>query len=337
MTTNHCTTLSGQRYRGFTWVESPFGKLGSTELAEVRIARGHKGSAFTLVELLVVIAIIGILVALLLPAIQAARESARKSSCRNNLHQVAVALHNYESAYGKLPPGYQYVKGTEGNALGYSWTVMVLPFMELQSMYDAFDFKKPIYDNINAAIRERHIDELLCPTDDISPTGFVEMGTERYAMACYVANFGTPDLDEDQEQALAPNGRPWGPFYRNSKTKLKDITDGTTKTLMVGERQNGPFRTPGAHGVHIEYETTWAGAVRDIDDNEDDHGHMVLFQTGHTPNDAESDDRDVSASHSGEALFALCDGSVRSISEDIDEKLYFALGTMNGEETIAEF
>jgi prepilin-type N-terminal cleavage/methylation domain-containing protein len=298
---------------------------------------------FTLVELLVVIAIIGMLVALLLPAIQAARESARKSSCRNNLRQVGVAMHNYESARGKLPPGYQYAAGNQGNALGYSWGAMLLPFMELQSMYDKFDFKRPIYDNINTAVREVHIPTLLCPTDDVSPSGFVEMGTERYAMACYVANFGIPDLDEDQEQEnpapLDPFQRkgPWGPFYRKSQTKLREITDGLSHTLMVGERQNGPFRTAGSHGVHIEYETTWAGAVRDIDDNTDDHGHMVLFQTGHTPNHADSDDRDVSASHSGEALFLLCDGSVHSVPEDIEESVYFALGTMNWEEQIGEF
>ena len=163
------------------------------------------------------------------------------------------------------------------------------------------------------------------------------MGDERYAMACYVANFGTPDLDDDQEQKLAPTGRPWGPFYRNSQTKLKDITDGTSKTLMVGERQNGLFRHAGAHGVHVAYETTWAGAVREITDPTDDHGHMVLFQTGHTPNSSESDDRDVSASHSGEALFLMCDASVHSISEGIDEKVYLALGTMNRAETATEF
>jgi prepilin-type N-terminal cleavage/methylation domain-containing protein len=295
---------------------------------------------FTLVELLVVIAIIGILIALLLPAIQAARESARKSSCRNNLHQIGVAMQNYESAYRKLPPGYKYAAGAQGNALGHSWDDMVLPFMELQSMYDRIDFKKPIYDPVNAAIREVHIDTLLCPTDDVSPTGFVEMGNERYAMACYVANFGTPDLDEDQEQALDPGpppGRPWGPFYRNSKTKLKDITDGTGKTLMAGERQNGLFRHAGAHGVHVAYETTWAGAVREITDPTDDHGHMVLFQTGHTPNSPDSDDRDVSASHSGEALFLMCDASVHSIGEDIDQKVYTALGTMNRAETTTGF
>ena len=305
------------------------------ESCKVRFAGPRRG--FTLVELLVVIAIIGLLVALLLPAIQAARESARKTSCRNNLHQIGVAMHNYEAAFGKLPPGYKYALSAQGNALGHSWTDMILPFMELQSIHDRIDFKKPIYDPVNAPIRETHVESLICPTDDISPTGFVEMGDERYAMACYVANFGTPDLDEDQEQALASSGRPWGPFYRNSKTKLKDITDGTAKTLMVGERQNGLFRHPGSHGVHIEYETTWAGAVREIADPTDDHGHMVLFQVGHTPNHVDSDDRDVSASHSGEAQFLMCDASVHSIREDINEDVYLALGTMNGEENVAEF
>jgi prepilin-type N-terminal cleavage/methylation domain-containing protein len=296
----------------------------------------HARRAFTLVELLVVIAIIGTLVGLLLPAVQAAREAARKNSCRNNLKQVGVAMHNFESAYRRLPPGYQYQLGPEGNAAGFSWTAQLLPFMEHAALHKRFDFSKPIYDPVNLLAREEHIAILLCPTDDLSPEGFVEMGAERYAMACYVANFGTPDLDEDQEQALGADGA-WGPFYRNSETELKQITDGLSNTLMVGERQNGPFRLAGVHGPHFEYETTWAGAVRDIDDNSDDHGHMVLFQTGHTPNHAESDDRDVSASHNGEAQFLLCDGSVRAIQEDVDEDVYFALGTMRSGETIASF
>src|SRR5688572_8285919 len=171
--------------------------------------------AFTLVELLVVIAIIGMLVALLLPAVQAAREASRKSSCKNNLRQVGVAMHNYESARGQLPPGYQFKSGTQGNALGFSWGTLLLPFMEHAALHKRFDFSKPIYDPANQLAREEHISLLLCPTDDLSPDNFVEMGDERYAMACYVANFGTPDLDEDQDQALGPDG-PWGPFYRNS-------------------------------------------------------------------------------------------------------------------------
>lgn len=299
------------------------------------------GRGFTLVELLVVIAIIGALVALLLPAIQAARESARKNGCKNNLRQVGIAMHNYETALKHLPPGYEYLAGAEGNHRGYSWGTWLLPFMELASLYEQFDFNKPIFDNVNAVVRTQHIATLLCPTDDLSPTNFVEMGDEEYAMACYVANFGAPDLDEDQEQKLGdtnsfgPFSGPWAPFYRNSKTRLSEISDGTSQTLMLGERQNGPFRTVGVHGVHIEYETTWAGAVREIEDPSDDHGHMVLFQTGHTPNHADSDDRDVSAPHAGVAQFLLCDGSVHTVSEEIEFDVYRALGTMNGDETVA--
>jgi hypothetical protein len=288
---------------------------------------------------LIVIAIIGALVALLLPAIQSAREAARKASCKSNLRQIALAMHNFESAYGRLPPGYEYAPGPQGNERGYSWASRLLPFMELGDVHDRIEFARPVFDNVNAPVREQHIPVLLCPTDDVSPEGYVEMGDERYAMACYVANFGTPDLDEDQDQAqgfanpLGPFDGPWGPFYRNSATPLRHITDGLSQTLMVGERQNGPFRLAGVHGPHFAYETTWVGAVRDINDPTDDHGHMVLFQTGNTPNAAESDDRDVSAPHAGVAQFLLCDGSVHAVNEDIDLEVYRALGTMNHSET----
>ena len=305
-----------------------------------RPARARRG--FTLVELLVVIAIIGVLVGLLLPAVQSAREAARKTQCKNNLKQLGLAVHNYESSRRELPPGYEYAPGPNGNSRGYSWTTWVLPFMELGALYEQIDFERPVFDNVNALARTQHIPSLLCPTDDLSPTGFVEMGDEQYAMSCYVANYGTPDLDEDQGQVgfvTTPFGQldgPWGPFFRNSKIRLAQISDGTSKTLMVGERQNGPFRTPGAHGVHFEYETTWMAAVRDIGDPTDDHGHMVLFQTGHTPNHAQSDDRDVAAPHAGVAQFLLCDGSVHAVSEEIDLDAYQALGTINGGELLTE-
>jgi hypothetical protein len=153
---------------------------------------------------------------------------------------------------------------------------------------------------------------------------------EKYAMACYVASYGPPDLDEFQEKRE-------GMFSRNSSTRASDVRDGLSNTLMAGERVNGPFRRAGVHGPHITYETTWAAAVREWDDPLDDHGHMVLFQTGNTPNSPSSDDRDVSAPHIGFAQFLLGDGSVRSIGESINFAVYQALSTRAGGEVIGEY
>lgn len=286
-------------------------------------------TGFTLVELLVVIAIIGILVGLLLPAVQAARESARLSQCKNQLRQFGLAMHNYESSFKQLPPGYDYAWSAQGNQLGHSWAAFVLPFLEEPAIYDQIDFDLPVFHPDNQIARETHLALFLCPTDDISPSGFIQMGDDRFAMGCYVANFGPPDLDADQEQRD-------GVFSRNSATKLSQITDGLANTLMIGERQNGPFRAGIELNNHFEYETTWAASVRDIDDPTDDHGHMTLFQTGHTPNDPLSDDRDVSAAHGGFAQFLRCDGSVHAVSEDIDFDVYAAMGTRAGGEVVTE-
>lgn len=294
-----------------------------------RATSGVVRNAFTLVELLVVIAIIGTLVGLLLPAVQSARESARQTGCKNNLRQLGVAMHNYETARKRLPPGYRYTANPQGNAAGFSWGALVLPFLEEQSVYDLMRFALPIHDIANTVPREKHLPVFLCPSDSVSPAGFVTMGDERYAMACYVGNFGPPDLDDVQEQRD-------GVFSRNSGTKLAEISDGLSHTLLVGERQNGPFRKAGVHGNHFEYETTWAGAVRDVDDPTDDHGHMVLFQSGHPPNDQDSDDRDVSSSHSGLAQFVMGDGSVRPVLESIDQAAYLALSTRSGGESIKD-
>ena len=287
-------------------------------------------NAFTLVELLVVIAIIGVLVAMLLPAVQQARESARLTSCKNNLKQFGVAMHNYETARKHLPTGYEYEYSAGGNTKGFSWGTLLLPLIEEPAIYDQLDFTKPLYHADNLLARETHLPTFLCPTDTISPTGYVEMGPgERFAMACYAANFGPPDLDATQEQRA-------GVFSRNSRTRLAEITDGLSKTLMLGERQNGPFRAGASHGNHFEYETAWSGAIRDFDDPTDDHGHMVLFQTGNTPNSPQSDDRDVSAAHDTLALFLMCDGSVRPIDQAISAAVYTNLGTRAGGELINE-
>jgi prepilin-type processing-associated H-X9-DG protein len=278
----------------------------------------------------VVIAIMAVLIALLLPAVQQARAAARRTTCRNHLRQLGLALHNYHSTHNVLPPGYIYRSSAAGNAAGYSWGAMLLPELEQPALYSAFDFQQPMFSAANLTVRETRVQPFLCPDDILSVNGFVEMGTERYAMASYVGNFGPPDLDDTQEKRD-------GLFSRNSSTRFAHVTDGLSNTLMVGERTNGPFRNGAAHGNHFSYETTWSGAIRDIDDPTDDHGHMVLFQTGHSPNHPQSDDRDVSAPHIGFANFLMGDGSVRTIGESIDFSIYSALGTRHGSEIVGEY
>jgi prepilin-type N-terminal cleavage/methylation domain-containing protein/prepilin-type processing-associated H-X9-DG protein len=287
-----------------------------------------KTRGFTLVELLVVIAIIGILVGLLLPAVQAARAAARRISCDNNLKQLGLALHNYEGAMRRLPAGYIYKRGVQGNHAGASWGALSLQFLELANVQSRINFNVPMFDPQNAAVREIHLPVFLCPEDTVSPSSYVEMGDEKYAMASYVGSFGPPDLDDTQEKRE-------GLFSRNSGTRFADVLDGLSSTLACGERQNGPFRKSGVHGPHFSYETTWSGAIREISDPTDDHGHMVLFQTGNTPNSAYSDDRDVSAPHIGYANFLMSDGSVRLIIEEIDLAVYQRLSTIAGGEVIS--
>jgi prepilin-type N-terminal cleavage/methylation domain-containing protein/prepilin-type processing-associated H-X9-DG protein len=294
-------------------------------------SRAARRTGFTLIELLVVIAIIAILIALLLPAVQQAREAARKTSCFNNLRQLGLALHNYHDAHSTFPSGYVYRFDPSGNAAGFSWGSMILPQLEQANVQRGLNWNVSVHDPQNLNARERHLASFLCPSDTVSENSFVEMQPgERYAMASYAASFGPPDLDADQEQRD-------GMFSRNSRTRMRDVTDGSSNTLMAGERQNGEFRNAGVHGVHFEYETTWCCAVREITDPSDDHGHMVLFQSGHTPNSPLSDDRDISAPHIGYANFLLADGHVRNISENIDYNLYRGLSTRAGHEVIGEF
>lgn len=292
--------------------------------------------AFTLIELLVVIAIIAVLIALLLPAVQQAREAARRTQCRNHLKQFGLAFHNYHDAHATFPPGYIYRADNStsppSNGAGFSWGAMLLPFLDQSNVYAELNWNVPIFDPQNLLARERHLSVFLCSSDPVSQLGFVSMGPtpERYAMASYVASFGPPDLDADQEQRD-------GMFSRNSRTRTADVTDGLSQTLMVGERVNGPFRNGALHGNHFEYETTWSAAVRDWDEPDDDHGHMVLFQTGHVPNHPQSDDRDVSAPHVGYANYLLGDGSVRPISENVDIQIYLNLSTRAGAEVIGDY
>jgi len=230
-------------------------------------------------------------------------------------------------------------------------------------LYEQFDFDLPLWDSSHQPLVQQHLTIFICPTDPEADRDFVELGQpvqERYASASYVACFGSPDLD------LTPD-KSDGVFSRNSSTRVRDVVDGLSHTFFVGERVNGvrflkpgatvrsagraslsaPAAVPFAGGPlprhtaggsdHIHFETIWAGAVRDPSDPEDDHGHLTLFHTAHTPNSPQTDDRDITAPHSQVAQFLMGDGSVQGIPVSIDLKVYQALGTRAGGETNDQF
>jgi prepilin-type N-terminal cleavage/methylation domain-containing protein len=176
--------------------------------------------AFTLVELLVVIAIIGVLVALLLPAVQSAREAARRTSCNNNLVQIGLALHNYEMAHGAYPPGSTDKSGPIMNTpTGYhhNWVEHILPYMEEQNAYNAIDRSVSIYAPQNAPVIAHMPRWLGCPSN----------GAGR-SFACYAA------CHHDKEKAI--DARDHGVFFLNSGVRYDDITDGSSHTLFISEK-----------------------------------------------------------------------------------------------------
>ncbi|MCH2202801.1 MAG: DUF1559 domain-containing protein [Fuerstiella sp.] len=300
---------------------------------------------FTIIELLVVIAIIAVLIALVLPAVQQARETARRLACKNNLKQIALAIHNYESSCGMLPPGYIHKLGPSGSAeeqanhAGLAWGTMLLPQLEQTGLYDQFNAEIPVWNVSNLSPREMHLPVFLCPSDQYSASAFVvrdenSSPVEQYASASYAANWGPSDATVNLDDTPLTSQ---GVFYRNSSTRIRDISDGLSNTLAIGERTNGPIPGGATIGGHAVFETAWSAAVRDVNDLADDHGHMVLFETRFRPNQPGGDDKGLSAPHDGMAQFALCDGSVRGISQNIAGSLYDALGTRAGREIIGEF
>jgi len=317
------------------------------------LCRSRRG--FTLVELLVVIAIIGILVALLLPAIQAAREAARRIHCTNNPKQIAIAAHNFHDTYRMFPPGVLGQKppanGSDADqAIGI--LPFLLPFMELQAVRDQIDVSLDVNwcasdpsppapaltDGIWATastwyIAQAKIGAFLCPSAPQKETGGCMMGHTTYGCGTdcgtmtvwyYEIGDGGDNLGHTNYLACAGgmghiDDAGWdtweGIFYNRSKTKLADVLDGTSCCLMFGEFAGGHDENN-----QLEYTVAWIG------------GGAMPTGWGLKP-DPQSDPNRVMPNwyqfgsyHPDAVLFALADGSVRSISTDVvDEpgKRYF--------------
>jgi len=204
----------------------------------VRKMERRPGRGFTLIELLVVIAVIAVLVALLLPAVQAAREAARRSQCVNNLKQVGLALHNYLSAHAVLPPGRI---NSHGAGRGNCWGAyaQLLPELEMQATFNAFNFDLPPdldYSTTIAAANSTgavtFVNTLLCPSD--SAATLVLVTNSYYATHNYLLNVGS-NFTVVQNPAPPLSGTPNGVFYENSSVSPAAIVDGTSQTAAISE------------------------------------------------------------------------------------------------------
>jgi prepilin-type N-terminal cleavage/methylation domain-containing protein len=306
---------------------------------------------FTLVELLVVIAIIGILVALLLPAIQAAREAARRAQCQSNIKNASLAVLNYESSKKILPNGMNFdVKYTaqmhQLPQYQKNWIIDVLSYIEEQGVYDRFDFSKPINDNTaplennrNYTARGARIPVLLCPTDQNNQVlyqGAVASHGGNWGRTNYAASAGS--CDTYPGRATGPNTPEWkdnrrrGVMGPNTAVELRRITDGTSKTIMLGEIRAG-LTEKDARGV---WAMGHAGAsmLAGYGFEGDDNGPNVCNPAA---DDVYSDicatqgvvecmtcdpgyfaQATVRSMHVGGAFLAMCDGSVTFVSDDID-------------------
>ncbi len=202
-------------------------------------SRRHCKSAFTLVELLVVIAIIGVLVALLLPAVQSAREAARRVRCKSNLKQLGIALHNYHDTFGRVPPGaiftYKdpYITGSSSNSWGQNWLVLLLPQIEQGNLFAMYDFKElRAMDGANKNVVSAEIPLLRCPSD---PRGEkYSVPPAQFARGNYGANYGAGNAWSGADLKL-PNLV--GPFNAMGfyGARFAEISDGLSSTVLVAE------------------------------------------------------------------------------------------------------
>jgi len=305
--------------------------------------RSSPPRAFTLVELLVVIAIIGVLVALLLPAVQAAREAARRSSCGNNLKQLGIALHNYHDVFGRLPPGRlgcdcntsgsPYDCGTRPDSTrpGTSGFALAMPQLEQQPWYDAIGWKlgaiEPAtgcggaadtagWDTNIASLFTFRPKVLICPSD----TAQAMIG--RYSVASYALNHGTQGPSFTTSASMKHFNT--GIFLYVTRINFGFITDGTSNTFAAGEVYDGHL---------ANNPNTWMIASR----------HTHSLRTTENPVNTKwgtgivfnTNNGGFGSRHPGGAQFAYADGHVTFISNTINLTVYRALSTREGAEAIS--
>ncbi len=333
--------------------------------------RTNRSRGFTLIELLVVIAIIAILIALLLPAVQQAREAARRTQCKNNLKQIGLALHNYESTHLRLPAGtFNCVGIPAAFCSDASPHPHIMPYLEQTAAFNLFNFNRNINtDPSNLTVREQKMEVFYCPSQPGEP-GLV-LGGGQCPGGCGTTNY-VQSLGNNAN--YASNN---GPFGRRFGAKFRDFTDGMSNTALFGEILLGPAGSPTTVAVPVGdsnyYKVatrvpfaTWDAsptgdiiAVPECDNaalsawryrgKQYYRGVVVTTYYSHTlpPNSVRRDcirevglDRGHLAArsfHEGGAHVLLGDGAVRFASENVDDKLWRAVGSKGGNEVFGEW
>ncbi len=310
--------------------------------------------AFTLVELLVVIAIIGILIALLLPAVQSAREAARRLQCTNNLKQIALAMHSYHTAVGSLPQGCLLEPGDTGRLGGTwyddcTWVYRMGPYIEQQGWFDAFDFTKSCSHPDNISARKQRISLFECPSDGGIENQWDDPRWSRMRYN-YAVNWGNTST---AQQATRGNQTFGGaPFTFKKPKKFSDIRDGLANTLMLSEvitaKGSGWDGSIGdctlcRGGQGFE---TWTGPNSTLPDEVDEtaprdsgsYGLNCIVGLARRPTNETPFPPDLHhaarSRHPGGVNAALCDGSVQFFNDSIDLSIWRALSTTQGGEVI---
>lgn len=297
----------------------------------------NRPRGFTLIELLVVIAIIAVLIALLLPAVQQAREAARRTQCKNNLKQLGLALHNYHDVHNSFPPSMIFqtpaltARGNRANrAGGWAWSAMILPFMEQSNLHSRINFGLPMSDPINLPVISARMPYALCPTSNspdyikLAPAsaGADPLRNPGFAPTNYVGCSGSFVQSAYYDQ---PEGRKNGIMIEDSRMGIGKITDGTSNTIMVGEAvfygngevQGGSpsgafYWDPNLYG-RIQYAVQTADCPECIVRN----GEIRMNPPKLTSNDLTRRNA-FGSQHVGGAHFLLADGSARFISESLN-------------------
>jgi prepilin-type N-terminal cleavage/methylation domain-containing protein/prepilin-type processing-associated H-X9-DG protein len=314
------------------------------------VRKRNSRSAFTLIELLVVITIIAVLIGLLIPAVQKVRESASRMSCQNNLKQIGLALHNYHDAKKVFPSGYRasgpYRDGATDTAPGWGWAAFILPYIEQDNLYRQLNLNQPVP---NSPAIQNVVQVYLCPSD-LTPQGAFPIPDGFGTTICLAAPSSyAACVGGDESDTMGPSGL--GIMYRNSQTRMPDITDGTSSTILIGERA-----WSNANGI-------WAGAINNgvckrgqsnpcPGTGAASYPAATLVQAhshfNNTNTDTDGGLDDFSSQHSGGSNFVFADGSVhfiRSVPSDLpnggytsDSLILQALGTRaNGEVILADW